>query len=161
MRWIVLPLSLLLASSAAAQPRARPAHCERSIEEQTWPAAGEPEGAAPAGPPARAEALRLVRRFRVVWRGVPHRGRVLHAFTECMNGSLEHFYVHRVEASVARQRVGAFPLLWGDASRLSTGWVWEVYWGGASRGFPPSGPVSAFFAPDGRTLLVALQWLEG
>ena len=52
-------------------------------------------------------------------------------------------------------------VLSGSAGALPrTGWVWEVCWGGASRLYPPSGPVSAYFSAD-LTLLAAVQWLEG
>jgi len=94
---------------------------------------------------------------------------VLRSFTECMRASNEHFVVRRVSVGHARRGVeqlaaGPFAtsVLAGSASALpATGWVWEVYWGGASRRHPPSGPVSAYFTPDLRRLLAAVQWPEG
>lgn len=154
-------LALLLVIACAAAASAQPPHCERPREPSTWPALGDPIGAAPSAPPSPEEARRLADRFRRAYRGVRHREPVLRAYAECMEG-YAHFVVRRVEVGEARRALAHSTAFAGDASRLpATGWVWEVYWGGASRRFPPSGPVSGYFAPDGRTLLLAVQWMEG
>lgn len=161
---LAVPL-LALAGSAAAQP----AHCERALERQAWPAPGEPIETTEVAPVTAAEARRALAAFRRAWRTLPHPGPVLRSFTECMDASAEHFVVRRVSAAYARRAVeqlasGSFAtlVLAGSASALpAEGWVWEVYWGGASRRHPPSGPVSLYFAPDLRTLHAAVQWPEG
>ncbi len=111
--------------------------------------------------------MQAVRAFRAAWRRVPHPSAVLRSFTECMDASLDHFTVRRVSTAHARRgieelaRSAPSMVLSGSAGALpTTGWVWEVYWGGASRLYPPSGPVSAYFSAD-LTLLAAVQWLEG
>ncbi len=159
-----LALVLALATPAAAQP----SHCEHSLEPQAWPARGAPIDTAEPAPVTAAEARSAVRAFRAAWRTVPHASAVLRSFTECMVASQEHFVVRRVSVAHARRGVEQlavdFPslVLAGSASALpATGWVWEVYWGGASRRHPPSGPVSAYFSPDLRTLHAAVQWPEG
>lgn len=163
------PLALALAFAVATPAGAQPAHCERSIERQAWPARGDAIDGADPTPVTVAEARRAVGAFRVAWRSVRHTGAVLRSFTECMRASNEHFVVRRASMDHARRGVeqlaaGAFAtsVLAGSASALGgTGWVWEVYWGGASRRHPPSGPVSAYITPDLRTLLAAVQWPEG
>jgi hypothetical protein len=155
-------LVLLFASTAAAQP----SHCERPLEPGSWPAIGEDEGAAPAAAVQTREARAVVGVFRRAFARMPGRSTVLRAFGQCMNGSFEHFTVRRIAVSIARARIDALvaegaPILSGDASALSGDWVYEVYWGGASRRFRPSGPVSGFVSSDGRTVLAALQWPEG
>lgn len=154
-------LALLLVIACAGAASAQPPHCERPREPSTWPALGDPLGAAPSAPPSPEGARGLADRFRRAYRAVPHREPVLRAYAECMEG-YAHFVVRRVEVGEARRALAHSTAFAGDASRLpATGWVWEVYWGGASRRFPPSGPVSGYFAPDGRTLLLAVQWMEG
>lgn len=154
-------LALLLVASCAGAASAQPPHCERPLEPGAWPAAGDPIGAAPGAPPTREEARRLADRFRRAYRGVRHRDPVLRAYAECMEG-YAHFVVRRVEVGEARRALRFSTTFAGDASDLpAAGWVWEVYWGGASRRFPPSGPVSGYFAQDGRTLLLAVKWMEG
>ncbi|MBX3273758.1 MAG: hypothetical protein KF729_26065 [Sandaracinaceae bacterium] len=154
-------LALLLVAASAGAAAAQPPHCERPVEPSTWPAPGDPIGAAPTAPPSPEEARRFVDRFRAAYRGIRHRDAVLRAYAECMEG-YAHFVVRRVEVGEARRSLALSTALAGDASRLpATGWVWEVYWGGASRRFPPSGPVSGYLTPDGRNLLLAVQWREG
>jgi hypothetical protein len=146
-----------------------PSHCERDTGGETWPALGEPVDTTGPAPVTHTEARRAVHAFRAAWRSVPHASAVLRSFTECMDASLEHFTVRRVSVAHARRSVeelatGSFAslVLSGSASALpTTGWVWEVYWGGASRRHPPSGPVSAYFSPDLHTLHASIQWPEG
>jgi hypothetical protein len=129
-----------------------------------WPYTGPPIGAADPTPVTMPEARRAVDAFRREWRSVPHASAVLQSFTECMQASDEHFIVRRVAVDEARRTLERASewLLSGSASALpQSGWVWEVYWGGASRRHPPSGPVSAYFAPDLATLVAAVQWPEG
>ena len=162
---VSVALALALATPAAAQP----SHCERALEPQAWPERGAPIDTTEPVPVTAAEARSAVRAFRRAWRTVPHPGAVLRSFTECMLASREHFVVRRVSVDHARRGVeqlaaGPFAslVLSGSASALpAAGWVWEVYWGGASRRHPPSGPVSAYFSPDLRTLHAAVQWPEG
>lgn len=150
---------LLLAAPVSAQP----AHCERAHPESgAWPAIGEPAPGTDASPISPAQARRVVAAFRRHWASVPHPSAVLRAFTECMTASDEHFVVRRVTRDDAARTLG------GPGERLDGGgavpdvpWVWEVYWGGASRGFRPSGPVSLYLTPDLGTLVGALQHLEG
>jgi hypothetical protein len=163
--WTTL-IALILVTASPAAAQSIPSHCERASG-GTWPAAGEPIETSEAAPVTAAEAMQAVRRFRAAWRGVPHPSAVLRSFTQCMDASLEHFTVRRVSAAHARRGIeglaGTHPdmVLSGSASAMpTTGWVWEVYWGGASRLYPPSGPVSAYFSPQ-LTLLAAVQWLEG
>jgi hypothetical protein len=162
-------VSALAADHVGAQSATVPAHCERATDGETWPALGEPVDTTEPAPVTNAEARQAVRAFRAAWRSVPHASAVLRSFTECMDASLEHFTVRRVSVAHARRSVedlatGSFAslVLSGSASALpTTGWVWEVYWGGASRRHRPSGPVSAYFSPDLRTLHAAIQWPEG
>lgn len=147
---------------AQPAPPAAPAHCERAREGGPWPAIGEPLPGE-ATPVSRADAHRAVRVFRRHWARVPHPSAVLRAFTECMDGSDEHFVVSRVpRALVVSTLGGPGEHVTGSADAVpETPWLWHVYWGGASRRFVPLGPVSAFFTPDLRTLVGALQHLEG
>lgn len=165
MRSIVGLIVLVLAPAAPAFAQV-PSHCARATE-SGWPAVGEPIDTTEPAPVTAAEARRAVRAFRTAWRRVPHPGAALRSFTECMNASLEHFVVRRVSVAHARRSIEdlvathASMVLAGTASALPTsGWVWEVYWGGGSRRHPPSGPVSAYFSAD-LGLLAAVQWLEG
>lgn len=166
---LFVAFSALIADHAVAQSASIPAHCERAIGGETWPARGEPVDTTEPAPVTLAEARQAVRAFRVAWRSVPHASAVLRSFTECMAASLEHFTVRRVSVAHARRSVedlatGSFAslVLSGSASALpGSGWVWEVYWGGASRRHRPSGPLSAYFSPDLTTLHAAIQWPEG
>ena len=166
---IVCSAIAFVMSIASGTASAQPAHCERSIERQVWPERGAAIGDADPTPVTLAEARRALRAFRSAWRSVPHASAVLRSFTECMMGSREHFMVRRVSVDQARRNVESLAssgfatlLLSGSAGALpETGWVWEVYWGGASRRHPPSGPVSVYFSPDLGTMFAAMQWPEG
>jgi hypothetical protein len=162
-RRVSLVVALLgLAPGQLEAQHAPPAHCERAVGGGPWPAIGEPLPAE-ATPVSRAEARRAVRVFRRHWARVRHPSAVLRAFTECMDASEEHFVVSRVpRALVVSTLGGPGEHLAGSADTVpDTPWLWHVYWGGASRRFVPSGPVSAFFTPDLRTFVGALQHLEG
>jgi hypothetical protein len=159
-----LAIAALLVSSPA---RAQPAHCERPLERASWPVIGDAEDA-PATAIAPREARALVSKFRRTFARLPGRSDVLRAFTACMLSSHEHFMVRRVATSIARARIEALAreglgasILSGDASALGGDWVYEVYWGGASRRFRPSGAVSGFLSADGRTVAVTVHWPEG
>jgi hypothetical protein len=80
-----------------------------------------------------------------------------------MDASDEHFVVSRVPRElVVRTLAGPGEHLTGSADAVpDTPWLWHVYWGGASRRFVPQGLVSAFITPDLRTIVGALQHLEG
>lgn len=165
----VAALLLGLAPGALAAAQTVPAHCQHSVEAGPWPAVGEAFDTTETSPVTASEARARVRAFRAAWRRVPHPTSVLRSFTECMNASFEHFMVRRVSVAHARSAIAglaagpfASSVLSGSASSIpADGWVWEVYWGGGSTRHPPMGPVSAFFAPDGTTLLAAMQWPEG
>lgn len=164
---LALALAVPFAARGASAQSAVPSHCEGATELSSWPARGEPIDTVEPAPVTASEALRAVQAFRAAWRSVPHRSAALRAFTECMNASLEHFTVRRVSVAHARASVTQFAeghadmVLAGSASALPTsGWVWEVYWGGASRQVPPTGPVSAYFSED-LSLVAAIQWPEG
>jgi hypothetical protein len=152
----------LRAQDAPAPARSAPAHCERASEGGPWPEIGEALEGEPS-PVTRTDARRLVRAFRQRWAHVRHPSAVLRAFTECMNASDQDFVVWRVPRELAiRTLEGPGERLAGDPAAVpETPWLWHVYWGGGSRRFPPSGPVSAFFSPDLRTFVGALQHLEG
>jgi len=167
--WLVaaaLAIAGLVTPGAAS---AQPAHCGRAQGRHVWPQSGEAVGAAAPAPVTLAEARRAVDAFRSAWRSVRTASPVLRSFTECMGASYEHFTVRRVAVEDARRGVEglassgfASSVLSGSAAALSgPGWVWEVYWGGGSRRHPPSGPVSAYFSPDLRTMIAAVQWPEG
>lgn len=160
--WLALG-ALLLSAPAQAQP----SHCERARETTSWPAIGESEDA-PATAISRRDARALVTRFRRAFARVPGRSHVLRAFTECMLSSDEHFVVRRVATSAARARIEALAsqgfassILSGGANALTGEWVYEVYWGGASRRFVPSGALSGFVSADGRTVAATVHWPEG
>lgn len=167
--WLVAAALAFVELVAPGAASAQPAHCERAHEPTGWPASGAAIGAADPTPVTPAEARRAVGAFRSAWRSVRTASPVLRSFTECMGASYEHFVVRRVAVEDARRGVEglassgfASSVLSGSAAALSgSGWVWEVYWGGASRRHPPSGPVSAYFSPDLRTLVTAVQWPEG
>lgn len=158
----VIAALLLVAASASAQP----AHCERALGSHAWPETGAAIGIADPTPVTEAEARRAVLAFRREWRSIPHPGAVLRSFTECLSASLEHFVVRRVALGDARRGVerlaGEFPgSVLGGTRAWEGEWVWEVYWGGASRRHPPSGPLSMYLAPDLGTVIAAVQWPEG
>jgi hypothetical protein len=155
-------IALWLAASTAA---AQPAHCERDTGGHTWPLTGDPIGGAPSDPIDRATARARVQRFRAVWRTLPTRSAVLRSFGECLLASDDHFVVRRISAGEARARIEGlrreFPALILREATVPDGWLWEVYWGGASRRHPPSGPISGYLSADGQTLIAAVQWPEG
>lgn len=156
----VVAVALLSASSAVAQP----AHCEHALERTPWPATGDPIGAADPTPVTMREARRAVAAFRSAWRSVRHHDAVLRSFAECWSTSYEHFVVRRVSSDEARgsiERIGTVGEVLGGSRDPGAGWVWEVFWGGASRRHPPSGAVSAYLSPDLGTLIAAVRWREG
>ncbi len=166
---IALFLGLATSGAAAQEPPAResavqrPTHCERASEPGTWPAVGEPAAGTDTSAVSTREARGVVRAFRRHWARVPHTGVVLRLFTECMVSSDEHFVVRRVTRATVESTLRSDAVrLAGDPSTLpNVPWAWEIYWGGASRRLVPSGPVSMFLSADLRTLLGAVQHLEG
>lgn len=154
----------MLVGAGGAPLRAQPTHCEAAAPgEGPWPAIGEPAAGADATPITRGEARRVVRAFRRHWSHVPHEGHVLALFTECMMASEQHFTVRRVSRTDIAQtlRSPAVTLVGSPDALPELPWAWEVYWGGASRRIPPSGPISAFLTPDLAHLVAAVQHLEG
>jgi hypothetical protein len=85
-----------------------------------------------------------------------------------MTASHEHFVVRRIDAREVRSRLErlaqdgfARSILTGTTHAIPDGSLWEVYWGGGSRLHPPSGAISGYLAPDGRTVVAIVHWPEG
>ena len=114
-------------------------------------------------------ARAAVRALRRAWPRVPPP--YLDREGVCIRSSFEHFSVRRVRLVEAQSRLewlrshgfGESILrdLPADAASSDQGFVYELAWTGAWRRRPPNGSVSAFFAPDGTTLLALAHWPEG